>query len=151
MEQMMELRKIIAIASDHAGFAMKEKIESFLQGENYDVLDVGCHGIESCDYADYGHHLAEAVKSGRAHCAIALCGSGLGISMTLNRHTNVRAALCHNEETARLSRQHNDANVLVMGARMLEEKMIFDCIKIFLDTEFEGGRHLDRIKKIEIM
>ena len=140
--------KIIAIATDHAGFDMKGKIVEFLKSAGYEVLDLGTHNTDRVDYPDYGHALAEAVASGKAGRGIALCGSGIGIGIAVNRNPKVRGALCHDFTTARLARQHNDANVLVLGARTTGIEVALECVKVFLNTSFEGGRHAERVKKL---
>lgn len=115
----------------------------------YQISDLGTHSTDSVDYPDFGHALANTLSSGAADFGIAICGSGIGISIALNRHTGIRCALCHNGLTASLSRQHNNANVLALGARMIGEDVAKDCVKQFLQTEFEGGRHQARVEKIE--
>jgi ribose 5-phosphate isomerase B len=138
----------IGISSDHAGFQLKSKILSYLKAQGYDVDDFGPMSEERVDYPDFGYKLAEAIKSGAVSQGIAMCGSGIGISIALNRYASVRAALCHDVTTAKLAREHNDANVLVLGARLLDEQTALDCVKTFLATDFEGGRHADRVKKL---
>ncbi|MDA5194083.1 ribose 5-phosphate isomerase B [Govanella unica] len=140
-------KKPVAIASDHGGFEMKSLLIEELMRLGLDALDLGCHGPESVDYPDYADRMAEALKSGKADRGILLCGSGIGISMAANRHAHVRAALCHDHYSARMSRQHNDANVLVLGGRTTGPEIAKDCLKIFLETEFEGGRHAGRVAK----
>jgi ribose 5-phosphate isomerase B len=140
-------RKPIAIASDHGGFDMKSFLIEELMRLGYDALDLGCHGPESVDYPDFADHMAAALKAGKADQGILLCGSGIGISIAANRHPHVRAALCHDNYTARMSRQHNNANVLVIGARTTGPEIAKDCLKVFLETEFEGGRHAARVAK----
>ncbi len=136
------------MASDHAGYVMKEAIKKYLIEKGFDVEDYGCHSEESCDYADYAHPLANAISTGKHARAIAFCGSGNGINMTLNHHFGVRSAYCWNEEITRLARQHNDANVCVMPARFLPEELCRKIVDEFLATGFEGGRHQRRIDKI---
>lgn len=142
--------KVIGMASDHAGFVMKEAIKQKLEAAGYTVEDFGTHSEASCDYADYAHPLASAISQGRIKRGIAFCGSGNGINMTLNKHTNVRSAYCWNEEITRLARQHNDANICVMPARFLKEELCWAISEIFLSVEFEGGRHQKRIEKINL-
>ena len=138
----------IAIACDHGGFQLKKAIMvSF--GGRMEWLDLGTNSEESCNYADYGHAMAMVITEGKAPCGIIICGSGIGISMAANRHKGVRAALCTNSTMARLSRQHNDANVLALGARIIGLPVALDCIEAFLDTEFEGGRHKERVERID--
>ena len=141
--------KKIAIASDHAGFEMKEYLVGWLASLDYDVFDFGCYSEEPCDYPDVGHPLAEAVARGEFSRGISVCGSGVGISMVVNRHNGVRGALCWTPEIAELSRRHNDANVLCLPGRFMDNDTARRCTELFLATEFEGGRHLDRIKKID--
>lgn len=139
----------IAIASDHAGYELKEKIKEKLSAQGFLILDCGTNSNESCDYPDYGHALANKIQSHEADRGIIMCGTGNGIGMTVNRHKGVRAALCWNESIAKLAREHNDANVLDIPAKFVSEELAFKMIDIFLNTAFEGGRHLNRIKKIE--
>ena len=137
------------MASDHAGFEMKEAIKKHLIAAGYEVKDYGTHSADSCDYADYAHPLACAISQGELKRAIAFCGSGNGINMTLNHHTGVRAAYCWQEEITALARQHNDANICVMPARFLSEEVCWQLAQIFLKTAFDGGRHQRRIDKID--
>ena len=141
-------RSTICIASDHAGYDLKDTLKSDLESWGYDVRDLGTQGPESVDYPDFGHALAEAVASGQADRGVVVCGTGIGISIAANRHPGVRAALCHDSLTARMSRQHNDANVLALGARVIGEETARDCLKVFLETEFEGGRHVRRVENL---
>ena len=138
----------IALASDHAGFALKEELKAELESMGYAVLDLGAYDEGSVDYPDFGKAMAEAIETGKAERGVLVCGSGIGISIAANRSTKVRAALCHDETTARLSRQHNDANVLALGARIIGGEVAKDCLKTFLQTEFEGGRHSRRVEKL---
>lgn len=140
--------KVIAIAADHAGFELKSRVIEFLKAEGREVLDLGTHSPDRVDYPDYGYKLAEAVAQGKAVQGIAICGSGIGISIALNRNPAVRAALCHDVTSAKLARQHNDANVLALGARLIGSDVALECVKTFLTTEFEGGRHAERVKKL---
>lgn len=140
--------KTVVIASDHAGFALKSALKEQLQAGGYDVLDLGTDGPESVDYPDFGHALSEAIVAGKAERGVLVCGSGIGISIAANRVPGVRAALCHGSLDARLSRQHNDANVLALGARTTGVDVARDCLAVFLDTEFEGGRHQRRVEKL---
>ena len=139
---------MLGIASDHAGFEMKEELKKFLQEKGYEVKDFGTHSPESMDYPDVAHPLAESVEKGEVSQGIALCGSGNGISMTLNKHQGIRAALCWNEELAALARQHNDANVLSLPARFISVELAKKIVEKFLESSFEGGRHLRRVNKI---
>ena len=140
----------IGLCSDHAGFELKQYIEMLLKERGLEYCDFGTNSSESCDYPDYAHPLAVAVEKGEVYPGIAVCGTGNGISMTLNKHQGVRAALCWNEEIARLCRAHNDANVLVLPGRFISTDEALRVIDIFLNTPFEGGRHLRRIQKIPI-
>lgn len=142
--------KVIGIASDHAGFEMKEMAKKYLQGKGYDVKDFGTDSSKSADYADYAHPLGDAVSRGEIRRAVAFCGSGNGINITLNRHKGVRSAYSWNPEIARLGRAHNDANVCAMPARFLEPEQIKEIIDVFLSTDFEGGRHQRRIDKMDV-
>ena len=139
---------MLGIASDHAGFEMKEELKKFLKEKGYEVKDFGTHSPESMDYPDVAHPLAESIERGEVSQGIALCGSGNGISMTLNKHQGVRAALCWNEELAALARQHNDANVLSLPARFISVELAKRIVEKFLESSFEGGRHLRRVNKI---
>jgi ribose 5-phosphate isomerase B len=140
--------EVIAIAADHAGFEMKGRVAGFLKSAGYEVLDLGTHSEERVDYPDYGYRLAEAVASGKAKWGVALCGSGIGISIAINRNPKARCALCHDVLTAQLARQHNNANIIALGARLMPDETALECVKTFLNTEFEGGRHADRVKKL---
>ncbi|RIK92797.1 MAG: ribose 5-phosphate isomerase B [Proteobacteria bacterium] len=140
--------KPIAIASDHGGFELKSLLIEEIRALGHQVLDLGCHGPESVDYPDYAAALAAALADGRADRGVILCGTGIGISIAANRHPHVRAALCHNGLTARLARQHNDANVLALGGRILGPELAKDCLREFLATPFEGGRHARRVAKL---
>ena len=136
----------VAIASDHAGFEMKEALkEAFPE---YDWLDLGTDGPDSVSYADYGHAMGEAMSEGKAVCGIVICGSGIGISIAANRHAKVRAALCLTAEMAELARQHNDANVLALGARLIDLDTAKECVETFMNTKFEDGRHEARVKAL---
>jgi ribose 5-phosphate isomerase B len=143
------LEEKIAIASDHAGYELKTKLSDELVRSGYAVVDLGTDGTDSVDYPDFANVLADAILNGRAQRGILVCGSGIGISMAANRHRGVRAAPCFNEETARLSRCHNDANVLALGARLIDEETAKRCVRVFLETEFEGGRHARRVAKLD--
>jgi ribose 5-phosphate isomerase B len=138
----------IAIGSDHAGFELKQQLISYLQGKGYEVKDFGTFSAESVDYPDYAHPLAVAVENGTYRFGITLCGSGNGINMTVNKHQGIRSALCWNNEIASLARQHNDANVCALPARFISVDEAKQMVDIFLTTEFEGGRHEQRICKI---
>lgn len=138
----------IVIGSDHAGYEMKEKIKKHYS-DKYDFSDKGTFSSDSVDYPDYAHQVAVAVQAGGYEKGILLCGSGNGVAMSANKHQGIRAALCWNVEIAKLARQHNDANILCIPARFVDEKTIFDMITCFFDTAFEGGRHQRRIDKID--
>ena len=138
----------IAIASDHAGFDLKNKLKQDLMDLGFTVLDLGAENLESVDYPDFGYALAGAMKEGKAKRGVLVCGSGIGISIAANRHSDIRAALVHDALGARMSRLHNDANVICFGGRMVGPDVARDCLKIFLNTEFEGGRHSRRVDKL---
>jgi len=139
----------IPIGADHAGFALKERLVSELKKLGYDPLDLGTHSTDSTDYPDYAHPVAGRVEHGETRRGILICGTGLGIAYAANRHHGVRAAVAWSPEIARLSREHNDANVLVLPARFVSEPEGVAILKTWLDTPFEGGRHARRIQKIE--
>ena len=138
----------IAVACDHAGLALKAASIEVLQARGIAVVDLGTHGPESVDYPDYAAALAAALADGRASRGVLICGSGIGIAIAANRHRHLRAALCHDVTSARLARAHNDANVLVLGARMTGADVARDCLETFLDTDFAGGRHQRRVDKL---
>ncbi|HNW97593.1 MAG TPA: ribose 5-phosphate isomerase B [Bacteroidales bacterium] len=144
----MEKIKEIAIGSDHAGFIYKEKIIEFLKGQGYLVNDLGCYSEASVDYPDFVHPVAIIVEENVNTKGILICGSGNGVCMTANKHQSIRAALCWNEELAKLSRLHNDANIICIPARFIDLDLALKMINIFLTTDFEGGRHFNRVKKI---
>lgn len=141
---------MIGICSDHAGFEKKMIIEGYLEAKGIEYKDFGTYTAESCDYPDYAHPCAKAVEEGEVYPGIALCGSGNGIAMTLNKHQGIRAAICWTPELASLARKHNDANVLVLPARFIDEATAINIVDTFLETDFEGGRHQRRIDKISI-
>lgn len=138
----------VALAADHAGFELKNLLRDELKSQGYDILDLGTNSSDSVDYPDFGRQLGEAVASGKAKYGVAVCGSGIGISIAANRIPGCRAALCTDSLMARLSRQHNDANVLALGARLIGPDTAKDCLKAFLATDFEGGRHERRVAKL---
>ncbi len=141
--------KSLAIGSDHAGFDLKAKLAKELRSSGYEVLDVGTNdGASSVDYPDFGKAVAEAVTSGKADGGVVVCGTGIGISIAANRHPGIRAALCHDVTMARLCREHNDANILALGARLIGETVAKDCLDAFLNTEFAGERHVRRVEKL---
>jgi ribose 5-phosphate isomerase B len=138
----------IAIACDHGGLEMKSQLSADLRDGGYDILDLGTNSTDSVDYPDFAYALAEAIKSGQANRGILICGSGIGISIAANRHSHIRAAVVHDALGARLCREHNDANVLCLGARLIGPEVARDSLNIFLNTEFEGGRHEQRVNKL---
>lgn len=138
----------IAIGSDHAGYHLKEKVLVYLRDLGYELTDFGTYSEESVDYADFAHPVANAVEGGVVDYGIVLCGSGNGVNITVNKHRNIRSALCWIPEIARLARSHNDANVLAIPARFITEQEAYEIIDIFLSTSFSGGRHCTRIEKI---
>ena len=142
--------KKIGLCCDHAGFELKEYVKQLLLDRGLEVDDFGTHSTESCDYPDFAHPLGFAIEAGEVYPGIAICGSGNGISMTLNKHQGVRAALCWNAEIAGLARAHNDANVLVMPGRFISNEEAVKAVDAFFQTPYEGGRHQRRIDKIPV-
>ncbi|MBD5234616.1 MAG: ribose 5-phosphate isomerase B [Bacteroidales bacterium] len=140
----------VGLCCDHAGFELKSMIIGWLEANNIAWQDFGTYSTESCDYPDFAHPCAEAVESGKCYPGIAICGSGNGIGMTMNKHQGIRAAHCWLPELARLAREHNDANVLVLPARFIEPSVALECVEVFLNTGFEGGRHTRRVEKIPV-
>jgi ribose 5-phosphate isomerase B len=140
----------IAIACDHAGIELKDILAADLRAAGFTVLDLGTNGPESVDYPDFADKLAGAIKAGEATRGVLICGTGIGISIAANRHRHIRAAVVHNTTSTRLARQHNDANVIAIGARLTGSEVARDCLKTFLETEFEGGRHQRRIDKLTV-
>lgn len=140
--------KTVAIACDHAGFNLKSTLKQDLEELGYTPLDLGTNGPESVDYPDFGRALADAIADGRADMGVLVCGSGIGISIAANRNPAVRAANVTNALTAQLSRQHNDANVVCFGERLVGSEIARDAMKVFLETKFEGGRHANRVDKL---
>lgn len=140
----------IALCSDHAGYELKSIIEGYLQANGIEYHDFGTYSAESCDYPDFAHKAAEAIEKGECEKGIAMCGTGNGIAMTLNKHQKIRAALCWDNELAALAREHNNANVLVLPARFIEPAKALQLVDTFLSTGFEGGRHQRRIDKIPV-
>ena len=138
----------IFLSSDHAGFELKEKIKGFLKDNNFEYEDLGCSSLEPVDYPDFAKLLSKKLKDKNDSKGILFCGTGIGISMSANRFPHIRAALCTSVEMASKSRKHNDANVLALGGRILEEKLALEIVKEFLQTEFEAGRHSLRVNKI---
>ncbi|HEY9283580.1 MAG TPA: ribose 5-phosphate isomerase B [Pyrinomonadaceae bacterium] len=141
-------KKKIAIGSDHAGYEGKERAKEAIAALGYEVADYGTQGLESVDYPDFGAAVGRAVVAGEVERGVVMCGSGIGISIAANKIPGVRAALCWNEETARLARQHNDANVLCIGARFIDPETAAAMIRAFVETEFAGGRHQQRVEKL---
>jgi len=141
---------MIVIASDHAGVDLKARIADLVREAGHDIRDLGPGDAVAVDYPDFGHEVARVVASGEADTGILICGTGIGMSMTANRHPGVRAALCHDAFTAEMARRHNDANVLCVGERVVGYGVVEQMVRIFLGTEFGGGRHQRRINKIEI-
>jgi|SRR5690554_4148122 len=138
----------IAIGSDHAGYVYKEKLVKYLTDKSFEVQDFGTFSTDSVDFPDFAHPTAEAVEMGKAEFGILLCGSGQGVNITANKHQGVRSALCWNTDIARLSRQHNNANIIALPARFVSYEYAVEMINVFLETKFEGGRHENRVGKI---
>lgn len=143
-------RKLIGIASDHAGYDLKQYVMQWLDTKGWEYKDFGTYSTDSCDYPDYAHPLANAIESGECYPGIAICGSGNGIQITLNKHQGVRAALCWIPEISHLARQHNDANIVVMPGRFIDTATAEAILNEFFNTEFEGGRHQKRVDKIPV-
>ena len=141
-------QNVIAIASDHAGFEVKDALKVVLIETGYAICDLGTNGRDTVDYPDYADALTSMMANGKVKRGVLLCGSGIGMSIAANRKSFIRAALCHSVTDARLARQHNDANVLVFGSRIIGIEIMKDCLSMFLNTPFEGGRHLRRVNKI---
>ena len=142
--------KTIGLACDHAGYPLMQYVKKYLEERGIAYKDYGTHSTDSCDYSDFGHALAEGIEKGEVYPGIAICGSGEGISMTLNKHQSIRAALCWIPEISHITRQHNDSNVLVMPGRFISEATAKEILDEFLSTPFEGGRHQRRIDKIPV-
>ena len=143
----MKISKVV-IASDHTGFQLKESIKKFLIKKRKRILDLGTNSTDPVDYPKYAHLLSKNIKKNNSHLGILICGSGTGMYMAANRHKKVRAALCYNVKTTKLSRLHNNANVMTIGARLTNKNLALKCVNIFMKTNFLGGRHSRRIKKI---
>ncbi|MDI6703133.1 MAG: ribose 5-phosphate isomerase B [bacterium] len=140
----------IALGSDHAGFELKEEVKGYLSKAGYEVGDLGTYtSFPHCDYPDFGYEVARGVSSEKYNFGILICGTGIGMSIVANKVPGIRASLCYNIEAAKLSRQHNDSNILVMGARFVDKSSALQMVKIFLETQAEGGRHLRRVSKIK--
>lgn len=148
MPSSFNLQLPIALGSDHAGFEYKEKLISLLEGKGFQFVDHGAHNTNSVDYPDFAHPVAQEVSEGRAAFGVLICGSGNGVAMTANKHAAIRAALCWGEELAQLARLHNNANILCIPARFVSEELAEKMLAVFMTTEFEGGRHENRVNKI---
>ena len=148
----MKLRKIksnrVLLASDHAGFKLKEEIKRYLIKKRKKVLDLGTKNTSSVDYPYYAHLLSKKMNKNKNQFGILVCGSGTGMSMAANKHKNIRAALCYNNKSTKLSRSHNNANVMTIGSRLIKKNVALKCVNTFLKTDFDGGRHTRRVKKI---
>ena len=140
--------KRVVLASDHAGFNLKEEIKKFLIKKRKEVLDLGTKNAKSVDYPDYAHLLSRKMKNNKNQLGILICGSGTGMSMAANKHKNIRAALCYDAKSTKLSRLHNNANVMTIGSTLIKKKVALKCVDTFLNTNFDGGRHARRVKKI---
>ena len=140
--------KKVVLASDHAGFKLKEEIKKFLIKKKREVLDLGTVNVSSVDYPDYAHLLSKKMRKDKNQFGILICGSGTGMSMAANKHKNIRAALCYDIKSTKLSRLHNNANVMTIGAKLTKKNVALKCVSTFLKTDFDGGRHLRRVKKI---
>ena len=140
--------KKVVLASDHAGFKLKEEIKNFLIKKKEKILDLGTKNTNSVDYPDYAHLLSKKMKKDKNQFGILICGSGTGMSIVANKHKNIRAALCYDIKSTKLSRLHNNANVMAIGSRLIKKNVALKCVNTFLKTDFEAGRHLRRVKKI---
>jgi ribose 5-phosphate isomerase B len=138
----------IAIGADHAGFILKEELKKYVKEKGWEMIDFGCFSEASVDYPDFAHPVSKAVETKECDFGLLMCGSGNGINITANKHQQIRAALCWNEEIAKLARQHNDANILTLPARFISKEEAKKCVDVFYTTLFEGGRHLNRVTKI---
>ena len=147
LNKIIKINKVL-LASDHAGFELKETIKKFLIKKRKKILDLGTKNNDSVDYPDFAHLLSKKINKKKDLLGILVCGSGIGMTIAANRHKNIRAALCYNTKSTRLSRQHNDANVMALGSRLTKKDIALKCVNIFLETKFYGGRHRKRIKKI---
>lgn len=141
---------IIPIGCDHAGFKLKLELIQYLEKKGYELKDFGCYSEDSIDYPDFGHPVAEMVEQNKGMLGIVICGSGNGINMTVNKHQEIRSALCWEPEIAKLAREHNDANIIALPARFVSIDLAKEMIDIFLTTQFEGGRHQGRVNKISL-
>tara|TARA_B100000029_G_C17228064_1_gene834307 strand:- start:88 stop:537 length:450 start_codon:yes stop_codon:yes gene_type:complete len=143
----MRIEKVI-LASDHAGLKLKESIKKFLLKKRKNVLDLGTKSQKSVDYPDFAHRLSKKINNSKTQFGILVCGSGIGMDMAANKHKNIRAALCYDEKSTKLSRKHNNANVMAIGARLTKKNVALKCVSIFMKTNFDGGRHKRRVNKI---
>jgi ribose 5-phosphate isomerase B len=141
-------RETVAFGADHGGYHLKSALAAVLSRMGFEILDLGTNSDDSVDYPDYAELVVSAMKDGRAQYGVLVCGSGIGMSIAANRHEGIRAALCHDVTTAMLARQHNDANILVLGERLIDSETAEKCLKAFFTTEFEGGRHQRRVAKL---
>ncbi|NLK63287.1 MAG: ribose 5-phosphate isomerase B [Fusobacteria bacterium] len=139
----------VVLAADHGGFKLKEYVKEYLENEGYDVIDIGTNSEESVDYPLYGKKAGKMVANKEADYGVIFCGTGIGISIAANKIKGIRAGLCHNVFTAKLTREHNDANILAIGGRIIGKELAIEMVKTFLNTEFEGGRHINRVNLIE--
>ena len=146
-DKKIKLKKVF-LASDHAGFKLKEEIKKLLVDKKKNVFDLGTNNTNSVDYPDFAHLLSKKIKNNKNKIGILICGSGIGMDITANKHKNIRAALCYDVKSTKLSRQHNNANVMALGARLTKKNVALKCVSIFIKTKFKGGRHLRRVKKI---
>lgn len=137
----------LVVGADHGGYLLKNEIAEYLEKEGVEVIDVGCFSEDSVDYPDYAHLLCEKIISGEAGAGILVCGTGIGMAIACNRKKEIRAANCHDVYTAQMSKEHNNANVLTLGARVISEKKALEIVKAWLEAEFTGGRHIRRIEK----
>ncbi len=140
----------LAFASDHGGFDLKEQLKATFTGNDLEIIDLGVFNTDSMDYPEKAHEIAEAVLSGKADRGILVCGTGIGVSIAANRHAGIRAALCTDPHMAKMCREHNDANILCLGGRVIGPGLAVDIVKAFLENEYEGGRHGRRLEKIEL-
>ena len=147
-KNLKKIFKTVCIASDHAGFNLKEDIKNFLVNKNVSIFDVGPYNNQSVDYPDYAKRLANRIRLKRSDVGILVCGSGTGMAISANKIRTIRAAVCYNLKSTRLSRQHNNANIIALGSRLTKKKLSLKLVEVFLNTKFERGRHLRRIKKI---
>lgn len=142
------MKEPIVVASDHAGIELKQFLKGVLQALQYPVVDLGAHNSSPVDYPEVGYGVAASLRDGQAKCAVLICGSGIGVSIAANRFPEIRAALVHEPLSARLAREHNDANVICFGGRMIGPELARECLRVFLETEFQGGRHAPRVEKL---